>query len=132
MMNDDENNKPQKKIQIFNNKDGTYTRKDFMDGNLVNTELGQISPDTDKSANSKLLDDIKNRRQTEFEERSNILDFIRNKHTEGMPHGWQKSPIAKQAFGEGFNEGYATAVQEYEKVLDIFRTTLELKANQEY
>ena len=131
MMNDDENNKPQKKIQILNNKDGTYTRKDFIDGNLVNTEeIRGIN--TDKSANSKLLDDIKNRRQTEFEESSNILDFIRNKYTEGMPEGWQKSPIAKQAFGEGFNEGYHTAVQEYEKVLDIFRTTLELKANQEY
>jgi len=36
---DDQDNKPQKKIQIFNNKNGTYNRKDFVDDKLVNEEF---------------------------------------------------------------------------------------------
>ena len=94
MTNDDEN-KPQKKIQVFNNKDGTYNRKDFVDDKLVNEEFIDrrlVKPNDEglKFYNSRHDDHqppagkIKQKKPQKIQDvpkasDSNILDMIKNK-----------------------------------------------------
>jgi len=111
--NDDENNKPQKKIKIFNNKDGTYNRKDFVDDELVNEEF------------------IDHRLQHNYG-KSSLRNFLENLNNGEMPNGWRDSPIGKRAYSLGYEEGYDAAAEEYERTLDALRRILELEAQREY
>jgi hypothetical protein len=95
MINDDDDNKPQKKIQIFNNKNGTYNRKDFVDDKLVNEEFidrRSIKPNDEglKFYNSRHDDHqppagkIRQKKPQKIQDvpkasDSNILDMIRNR-----------------------------------------------------
>jgi hypothetical protein len=98
MKNDDEDNKPQKKIQVFNNKDGTYNRKDFVDDKLefynsrhddhqppagkIKQKKPQKIQDVPKAGGSNILDMIKNKAEHNADEENPayMRDFI-NWHT---------------------------------------------------
>ena len=112
MTNDDENNKPSRKIQIFNNKDGTYNRKDFVDDELVNEEF------------------IDHRSQHNYG-KSALRDFLENLNGQGLPDGWRQTPLGKQAYQighkDGWCEGYEKAMEENQKTLDTIRHLLDLE-----
>ena len=117
MMNDDENDKPRRKIQIFNNKDGTYNRKDFVDDELVNEEF------------------IDHRLQHNYG-KSSLRDFLENLNNGDLPKGWRQSPLGKRDWElghqSGFEEGYDAAVEQYEKTLSALRHILDLESSREY
>jgi hypothetical protein len=114
MMNNDEN-KPEKKIiQIFNNKDGTYNRKDFVEGELVNEEF------------------IEHRPQQNYG-KSALRDFLENLNNGDLPKGWRESPLGKRAWEvghqAGYMEGHKEAWVEANLVIDSIRNILKLHDN---
>lgn len=115
MTNDDEN-KPQKKIQIFNNKDGTYNRKDYVDSELVNEEF------------------IDHRPKQHNYGKSPLRDFLENLNNDDLPAGWQESPLGKRAYEMGHQAGYAAgqrdAWAEANTVIDSVRNIIELHDRQ--
>ena len=114
MMNDDENDKPQRKIQIFNNKDGTYNRKDFVNDELVNEEF------------------IDHRPQHNYG-KSSLRDFLENLNNGDLPNGWRESPLGKRAWEVGHRAGYMDgrqeAWEEANAVIDSIRNIIKLHDN---
>ena len=49
-----------------------------------------------------------------------------------LPEGWRDSPIGKRAYSLGYEEGYDSAAEQYERTLDAIRRILELEAQREY
>ena len=111
MMNAENNddNKPQRKIQIFNNKDGTYNRKDFVDDELVNEEFYQG--------------------KKEEKPGDTLRSFLSDLNAcNPLPKGWRDSPIGQRAYSLGYEEGYSQAAEEYEKTLEALRHILDLES----
>lgn len=150
MMNDDdENNKPSRKIQIFNNKDGTYNRKEFVDNELVNEETGTMKKEFETGPNlepvegsdsSLPLDHPTNKKafgvfeQLKREEKpgDTLRSFLSNLNNDPLPRGWRDTPIGKRAYNCGFESGYDAAAEQYERTLDAIRRILELEAQREF
>ena len=151
---DDKDNKSQKKIQIFNNKDGTYNRKDFVDDELVNVmystqdtyqnkhkqfqldkKIKQKKPqkiqDVPKLPNSNILDMIRNRSEYAEEESNPLIDFLAGKHLRTLPDGWQDTALGSMAYDAGYAEGREDGekymIEAYETTLDTIRHILELE-----
>ena len=151
---DDKDNKSQKKIQIFNNKDGTYNRKDFVDDELVNVmystqdtyqnkhkqfqldrKIKQKKPqkiqDVPKLPNSNILDMIRNRSEYAEEESNPLIDFLAGKHLRTLPDGWQDTALGSMAYDAGYAEGREDGekymIDAYENTLDTIRHILELE-----
>ena len=148
MMNeDDKDNKSQKKIQIFNNKDGTYNRKDCVDDKLefynsrhddhqppagkIKQKKPQKIQDVPKASDSNILDMIRNRSGITEEESNPLRDFIAGKHLRTLPDGWQDTALGSMAYDQGYAEGREDGekymIDAYENTLDTIRHILELE-----
>ena len=127
MKNDDEDNKPQKKIQVFNNKDGTYNRKDFVDDKLefynsrhddhqppagkIKQKKPQKIQDVPKAGGSNILDMIKNKAEHNADEENPLHKFLNSIQVEAeLPPGYKDSKIYKAGFSEGLRVGYDDGV----------------------
>jgi len=151
---DDKDNKSQKKIQIFNNKDGTYNRKDCVDDLDLNVmystqdtyqnkhkqfqldrKIQQKKPqkiqDVPKASDSNILDMIRNRSGITEEESNPLRDFLAGKHLRTLPDGWQDTALGSMAYDAGYAEGREDGekymIDAYETTLDTIRHILELE-----
>ena len=143
MMNtDDEDNKPQKKIQHR-----TYNRKDFVDDKLefynsrhddyqppagkIKQKKPQKIQDVPKASDSNILDMIRNRSGITEEESNPLRDFLAGKHLRTLPEGWQDTALGSMAYDQGYAEGREDGekymIDAYENTLDTIRHILELE-----
>ena len=135
-------------VQIFNNKDGTYNRKDCVDDLDLNVmysrhddhqppagKIKQKKPqkiqDVPKLPNSNILDMIRNRSEYAEEESNPLRDFLAGKHLRTLPDGWQDTALGSMAYDQGYAEGREDGekymIDAYENTLDAIRHILELE-----
>jgi len=147
MMNDDEDNKPQKKIQHR-----TYNRKDFVDDKLefynsrhddyqppagkIKQKKPQKIQDVPKASDGNILDMIRNRSEYAEEESNPLRDFLAGKHLRTLPDGWQDTALGSMAYDRGYAEGREDGekytIEAYENTLDTIRHILELERNRTF
>ena len=142
MTNDDEN-KPQKKIQVFNNKDGTYNRKDFVDEGLkfynsrhddhrppagkIKQKKPQKIQDVPKASDSNILDMIKNKAEHNADEENPLRKFLNSVRVEAeWPKTYKESDLYQAGFRDGYSEGFEDAQADTRRVIQSIDNIISL------
>lgn len=130
-MNDDENNNPMRKIRILNNKDGTYTRQDFVDDKCVYRE--NIVSGQKINVNNELLKHKleEMRKDKDFQIPRSMDEYLKEFREDSLPEGWQDSPIARRAYSLGFTNGAESVMEQHFKTLRTLQHLIDLELNKD-
>ena len=135
-MKDDDENKPQIKIQGLNNKDGTYNRKDYVDGKLVNEEFIDYRPQQHNPKLKEMLEQLKNP-QAQKPISENISDSRKQYKSKQKnsaeiiqihPNGnldWSQSDLYRNVTDDAYFLGYDDAEKNLMEHLDKMKKELE-------